>query len=89
MYQEDHTKFGTIVFLEDGVELLGQVGDGKVRVVVYRDTRKGICHWYELDFCTPSGWESIFRVGDGKLQEAIDLFTQAKALAASSPRSGK
>jgi hypothetical protein len=76
------TTFATVVVLEDGVELVGTVGEGKARVVVYRDTREGIYHWYDLEFCTANGWDIVFRVGDGKLQEAIDLFNQARKLAA-------
>jgi hypothetical protein len=77
----DQKEFGTIVFLKEGVELLGAVREKKTRVAVYRDTREGVYHWYELEFLTESGWKPIFRVGDSKIGEAIDLFTRARKLA--------
>jgi hypothetical protein len=74
---------GTIVLLEEGVELLDVVREGDARVVVYRDTRNGRYHWYELEFLQDSGeWTPVFRVGDKKIQEAIDLFAKAKQVAA-------
>lgn len=83
----DQKESGTIVFLEEGVELLGAVREKKTRVAVYRDTREGVYHWYELEFLNESGWEPIFRVGDNKIGEAIDLFTRARNLAGDSSES--
>ncbi len=73
---------GTIVVLAEGVELLGVVCKGKARVVIYRDTREGVYQWYELEFLLDSGWETILRVGDGNISDAIDLLTDARKLAA-------
>jgi hypothetical protein len=82
----EQKELGVIVVLEEGVELLDVVRDGKVRVVIYRDRREGLSHWYELEFLEPSGeWTGIFRIGDKNIQEAIDLFTKAKLVAASKP----
>lgn len=72
---------GTIVVLEPGVELLHVVrkDSNPVRVAVYRDSRDGVYHWYELEFLQENGqWDVIFRVGDTKVQEAIELLTQAR-----------
>lgn len=85
---KEHKELCTLVVLEPGVELLHVVRTpgGKVRIVVYRDTREGIYHWYELEFLEPSGvWKVIFRVGDRRLQEAIGLFTQAAAFVKDNP----
>jgi hypothetical protein len=71
-----------VVVLEPGVELLDIVREGDTRVVVYRDSRDGVYHWYELEFLHEGAWQVIFRIGDTKIQEAIDLFTKAKKLAA-------
>lgn len=85
---KNQKELGTIVVLEEGVELLGVVREWKTRMVVYRDTREGLYHWYELEFLEESGeWQVIFRVGDKKIQEAIDLFTRARDLATSTPLS--
>ncbi len=82
---DEQKEFAEIVVLEPGLVLLDVVRQGNTRVVVYRDTRNGLYHWYELEFLQESVWQSVFRVGDKKIQEAIDLFTKAKLVAASKP----
>jgi hypothetical protein len=85
---KEQKELGTLVVLEPGVELLHVVrsGKGKVRVVIYRDTRDGVYHWYELEFLEPSGeWKVVFRIGDAKLQEAIDMFTEAREFVKKNP----
>lgn len=83
---DEQKELGTVVVLEEGVELLDVVREGKTRVAIYRDTRRGLYHWYDLEFLEESGeWKVIFSVGDKKIQEAIDLFTKAKQVVASKP----
>ena len=78
---KEPTELGTIVVLEPGVELLHVARKNKdpVRVSIYRDRRDGVYHWYELEFLQENGeWDVVFRVGDRKVQEAIDLLTEAR-----------
>lgn len=77
--------------MKPGVELLETVAaeNGKVRVLIFRDRRDGVYHWYALEFLRPSGeWDEIVRVGDRKLQEAIDLFTRARDFVKANPPQG-
>jgi hypothetical protein len=85
--EQKEKESGAIVFLEPGVELLHAVSteNDKVRVVIYRDSRDGIYHWYELEFLEDDGWKVVFRVGDKKLQEAIDLFIKARDFVKANP----
>jgi len=80
----DEDGHGVIVFLKEGVQLLGVVYDGKARVVVYRDTRDDDpYHRYELEFLQEAGWKAVLELGDSSIQKAINLFTKAKDLVAS------
>lgn len=79
--RKEPIELGTIVLLEPGVELLHVIRQDQhpVRVSIYRDCRDGVCHWYELEFLQENGqWEVVFRVGDRKVQEAIDLLTETR-----------
>lgn len=85
---KEPVEHGTIVVLPEGTELLHVVrsSQGQVRVAVYREKRgDGFYHWYDLEFLEDDGWDLIFRIGDRKLQEAIDMFAAARDFVKNNP----
>ena len=81
----DEKEFGTIVFLEEGVEIADVVRKDGVRVVIYRDKRDDDRHWYEWEMLVCCAWKPMWRVSDKRLQDTIDLLTRAKQAALLAP----
>lgn len=85
---KEQKQSATLFVMKPGVELLETcVADGgKVRIIIFRDTREGIDHSFQLEFLKPDGiWAVIFSVGERKLNDAIELFTQARDFVKANP----
>jgi len=84
---DERKELGTIVVLELGVVLLDVVREGETRVVIYRDTRNGLYHWYELEFLEESVWQPISGSETERFRRATTCSRKrSRSLRASLPR---